>query len=117
MPTLGLVLYDRNNRPLATYVLTKDATTIGRLDAVAGVFPDIDLASLLEADDARKISRQHAMILRSRDGQKLALRPLAGNTGTQLEADMVLPDQDYPLPAGTRLLLGGVARFKVEVVE
>ena len=116
-PVVGLVLYDRSKKPIGKFPLTKDATSLGRLDAVAGVFPDIDLGHWLEPDDARKISRQHALILRSRDDQGFSLRPLAGNTGTQLEADMILPDQDYPLPLGARILLGGVARMKIEAIQ
>ena len=42
-------------------------------------------------------------------------RPLAGNTGTQIEADMVPPLADYPLHPGTRLVLGGSVRFRFEI--
>jgi hypothetical protein len=98
------------------FPLEKDATLIGRLDAVEGCFPDIDLAAWLEPGQTRKVSRRHALILRSRATAAFSLRPLAGNTGTQIDADMAIPLSDYPLAPGQRMILGGVARFKFEVM-
>ena len=109
-----LVLYGPDKQPAQYFSLTKDAVLIGRLDAVAGVFPEIDVTQWLDPALARKVSRQHALILRSRSGGGFTIRPLAGNTGTQIEADMVLPLQDYPLKPGMRLILGGAVRFKFE---
>ena len=88
-----LVLYGPDKQPLQYFALTKDAMLIGRLDAVAGNFPDIDLDEWFDRATIRKISRQHALILRSRTTQTFALRPLVGNTGTQLEANMIAPAQ------------------------
>jgi hypothetical protein len=110
-----LVLYGPDRQPLHWFALAKDATMIGRLDAPGGNFPDIDIDEWLDAGTARRISRQHALVLRSRVTGDFALRPLPGNTGTQVEADMVMPMIDYPLAPGQRLILGGVARFKFEV--
>jgi hypothetical protein len=110
-----LVLYGVDRQPWHYFPLAKDATLIGRLDAAAGNFPDIDLDEFLDASTARRISRQHALVLRSRANAELSLRPLPGNTGTQIETEMVLPMRDYPLPPGVRLILGGVARFKYEI--
>jgi hypothetical protein len=61
------------------------------------------------------VSREHALVLRARSTGAFSLRPLAGNSGTQVEADMVPAEQDYPLAPGTRLILGGEVRFKFEV--
>jgi hypothetical protein len=113
--TRCLVLYGDDRQPMHYFVLAKDVTVIGRLDAPGGNFPDIDLDEWLEAPVARRISRQHALVLRSRSSGTITLRPLAGNTGTQIETEMVLPMQDYPLTPGQRLILGGVARFKFEI--
>lgn len=110
-----LTLYGPDRQPLHWFPLTKDVTLLGRLDAVAGVFPDVDFDEWLDRASARKVSRQHALVLRRRAGNTFALRPLAGNTGTQLEGEMVLPQQDYPLQTGTRLILGGVVRLKFEI--
>jgi hypothetical protein len=110
-----MVLYGPDKQPLQYFPLTKDAVVIGRLDAVAGIFPDIDLDAWFDRPTIRKISRQHALILRTRATGTFALRPLAGNTGTQLETQMVQPLQDYPLTPGQRIILGGVIRLKFEV--
>ena len=52
---------------------------------------------------------------RSRATSTFALRPLLGNTGTQLETQMLQPTQDYPLRPGHRIILGGVIRLKFEI--
>jgi len=109
------VLYGPDKTPLQYFALTKDAMLIGRLDAVAGNFPDIDLDEWFDRPTIRRISRQHALILRTRATGTFVLRPLAGNTGTQLEAQMVSPQQDYPLRPGHRIILGGVIRLKFEI--
>jgi hypothetical protein len=114
--TRCLVLYGPDRKPLSYFPLTKDVTVLGRQDAAAGHFPDIDLSSWLEEASARKVSRAHALVLHSRQNDSFALRPLAGNTGTQIEFEMVRPQEDYPLRPGTRLVLGGVARFKFEIM-
>jgi FHA domain len=110
-----LVLYGPDKEPLQYFALTKDAMLIGRLDAVAGHFPDIDLDEWFDRATIRKISRQHALILRTRATNTFALRPLAGNTGTQLDTQLVTPLQDYPLKPGHRIILGGVIRLKFEI--
>ncbi|MBI3823667.1 MAG: FHA domain-containing protein [Planctomycetes bacterium] len=110
-----LALYGPDKQPLHYFPLTKDAMMIGRLDAVAGNFPDIDLDEWFERAIIRRISRQHALILRTRATGAFALRPLPGNTGTQLEAQMLAPAQDYPLQPGHRIILGGVIRLKFEI--
>jgi hypothetical protein len=110
-----LVLYGPDKQPLRYFALVKDTTLIGRLDAVSGNFPDVELDEWFDRGTIRKISRQHALVLRSRGTRTFALRPLAGNTGTQLEGDMVAPQQDYPLRPGHRIILGGVVRLKFEI--
>jgi Double zinc ribbon/FHA domain len=113
--TRCLVLYGPDRNPMRWFPLAKDATLIGRLDAPAGNFPDIDVDEWLDAATARRLSRQHALVLRSRVTGDFTLRPLPGNTGTQVEAEMVVPMQDHALAPGQRLILGGVARFKFEI--
>ncbi len=109
-----LVLFGTDKLPLQYFALSKDTTLIGRLDAVAGNFPDIDLDDWFDRSITRKISRQHAVILRSRASKTFSLRPLTGNTGTQLEGDMVAAQHDYLLKPGSRIILGGVIRLKFE---
>ncbi len=117
-PTPGtpcLILYGPDRQPVHYFPLDRDAVLIGRLDAVEGVFPDIDVTQWLDESLARKVSRKHALVLRSRAYQRFVVRPLAGNTGTQIEADMVLPLHDYPLEPGRRLILGGAVRLKFDL--
>ncbi|MCI0637505.1 MAG: FHA domain-containing protein [Gemmataceae bacterium] len=113
--TSCLVLFGADKQPLHYFPLNKDATVIGRLDAMAGDFPDIDVTEWLEPAIARKISRKHAVVLRSRSSNVFVLRPLAGNTGTQIDADMVPALGDYPLVTGRRIILGGAVRLKFEI--
>jgi hypothetical protein len=110
-----LVLYGPDRQPVHSFPLIKDVVLIGRQDPLRGHFPDVNLAEWLDEASARKISRKHALVLHTRATDTFTLRPLAGNTGTQIEQDMVEPLQDYPLRPGTRLILGGAARFKFEV--
>jgi hypothetical protein len=109
-----LVLYGADKKPIHSFPVVKDVTLIGRLDPLRGNFPDIDLGEWLEEASARKVSRKHAILLHTRATDGFCLRPLAGNTGTQIEQEMVEALKDHPLVPGTRLILGGVARFKFE---
>ncbi|SRR5260370_30039424 len=110
-----LVLFGPDKQPLRYFVLTKDVTMIGRQDVVEAGFPEIDVAEWLDEAAARRVSRQHALVLHSRINDSFSLQPLAGNTGTQLETDMLVAQQDYPLKPGQRIILGGVVRFKFEI--
>ncbi len=113
--TRCLVLIGPDRQPIQYFALAKDVTLVGRLDAPSGSFPDIDLDEWLDSVTARRVSRQHALILRSRSSGDFTLRPLPGNTGTQIETDMVPPLQDCPLAPGTRIILGGAARLRFEI--
>jgi pSer/pThr/pTyr-binding forkhead associated (FHA) protein len=113
--TRCLVLYDAQKRPLAYFPLDKEALLIGRLDAVAGNFPDIDVTQWLDPAVARKVSRKHALVLKVRATGAYLFRPLAGNTGTQVDDDMVAPLCDCLLEPGRRIILGGAARLKFEI--
>jgi hypothetical protein len=117
MGTRCLVLYGADRKPLQYFPVSRDVTLIGREDPLRGVFPHINLADWLDEAGARKVSRKHALVLHRREGDHFILRPLAGNTGTQVEQDMVEALKDYPLTPGTRLILGGTARFKFEVIS
>jgi hypothetical protein len=110
-----LVLYGPDKRPVNFFPLTKDVLLIGRLDPVSGCFPDVDVSEWVEEATARKVSRRHALILRSRATGIFTLRPLPGNTGTQVNAELLSAPEDVPLSTGTRVILGGVVRFKFEI--
>jgi hypothetical protein len=114
--TRCLVLYGPDRKPLHYFALTKDVTVVGRQDPVSGHFPDIDLSAWLDEATARKVSRSHALVLHSRLNDGYTLRPLAGNTGTQIESEMVPSQLDHPLRPGTRVVLSGTVRLKFEIV-
>jgi hypothetical protein len=110
-----LVLYGADRKPRAYFPLTKDAVVVGRLDPIAGSFPDIDLAEWLSPQEARRISREHAVVLHSRSNKQFTLRAVKGSVGTQLEAEMLDWDKPQSLLPGMRIILGGVARLKFEM--
>ena len=95
----------------------KDVVLIGRQDAVRGDFPDLDLNAMLDESLSRKVSRRHAEVLRARDTQTYRLRPLPGNTGTQLGKELASAGQDYPLADGTPIVLGGAVWMKFETIK
>jgi hypothetical protein len=107
-----LVVYSADRQPIHTVILDRDVTRIGRTDAVRGDFVDLDVSGLFDAETARKVSRKHCVVLRSRETQAYSLRPLAGNTGTQVGSELAAELTDYPLEDGTRIVLGGVVRIK-----
>ncbi len=114
--TRCLVLYGPDRQPLHYFALSKDAMLVGRLDAASGCFPDIDVGEYVDEATARKVSRKHALILRARSSDSFTLRPLPGNTGTQVDARLLTGLEEVPLPPGTRVILGGAVRLKFEVM-
>jgi hypothetical protein len=109
-----LVVYSADRQPIHTLVLDRDVTRIGRNDPIRGDFVDLDIGGLVDEATARKVSRKHAVILRSRETQTFTLRPLARNTGTQVGNELAVELQDYPLCDGTRIVLGGAVRLKFQ---
>ena len=107
-----LVVYSADRQPIHTLALDRDVIRLGRTDAVRGDFVDLDVSRFFDEATARKVSRKHAVVLRSRETQAFTLRPLAGNTGTQIEGELAKELEDYPLKDGTRIILGGVVRPK-----
>lgn len=108
----ALEVYSADKKLLHTLPLDRDVTRIGRTDAVRGEFVDLDVAELFDEATSRKVSRKHALILRARDTHMYILRPLARNTGTQIEKNLAADLVDQPLTNGTRIVLGGVVRLK-----
>jgi len=117
--TICLVVYSETKprQPIRYVPISKDVLLIGREDAVRGDFPDLDLSSLLDESTAKKVSRRHAELLRARDSQSFLLRPLPGNTGTQVGKELASPGQNYPLTDGIPIVLGGVVWMKFETIK
>jgi hypothetical protein len=104
-------------QPIRYFAINKDVLVIGRQDPVRGDFPDVDLGSLLDASLARKVSRRHAEVLRARDTQTYRLRPLPGNTGTQVGKELASAGEEYQLTDGTPIVLGGAVWMKFETIR
>ena len=117
--TICLVVYSdtKPRQPVRYFPINKDVVVLGREDAVRGDFPDLDLGSLVDESLSRKVSRRHAEVLRARDTQTFTLRPLPGNTGTQVGKELATPGQNYPLTDGTPIVLGGVIWLKFETIQ
>ena len=113
-----MVVYSdtKPRQPVRYFPINKDVVVLGRQDAVRGDFPDLDLSSLVDESLSRKVSRRHAEVLRARDTQTFTLRPLPGNTGTQVGKELAQPGQNYPLTDGTPIILGGVIWLKFETI-
>lgn len=82
----------------ATYLLTKDVTTIGRPDTIVQNYPDVEI----ELDDG--VSRRHAEI-RRHDGQYV-ITDVGSTNGTLLNGEKLAPNEEIPLHSGDRIHLG-----------
>ncbi|MFO1040454.1 MAG: FHA domain-containing protein [Planctomycetaceae bacterium] len=117
--TVCLVVYSdtKPRQPVKYFPINKDVVLMGRQDAVRGDFPDLDFTGLLDEAAARKVSRRHAELLRARSNQSYLLRPLPGNTGTQVGKELASPGKEYPLTDGTPIVLGGAVWMKFETMK
>ena len=111
--TLAVAVYhDAEPRVVAFFPLGGDITAIGREDAGAGHFPDIDFSKLSERGvGVAFVSRRHARFLRH--GGRVLLEVLAGTTGTQVNRALVAPGRTVVLSPGDRIILGGRVRMKL----
>ena len=90
----------------------------GSVDETSATIGLVRLHTNGDVDESlsRKVSRRHAEVLRARDTQTFTLRPLPGNTGTQVGKELAQPGQNYPLTDGTPIVLGGVIWLKFETI-
>ena len=87
-------------------------TTIGRIDPVTGIHPDIDLTSV---DTKRSISRRHARILREEDGNYVIVEDVAAMNGTFVNGVRLNAGRPFPLKAGDVVVFGTTqCRFEVD---
>lgn len=114
--TVCLTVFSEEREPIHYHVIDTDVTIVGRSDPLRGDFPDLDLGTMFDDSVAKRVSRKHALVIRSRETRQYVLRPLAKNTGTQIERELTSDLTDYPLTNGTRLVLGGAVRLKFEVI-
>jgi len=96
------------NFPLAD----KRETTVGRLDPVTGIHPDIDLSTV---DTKRTISRRHARLRREEDGTFVVIEDVGTMNGTFVNGARLTAGRPMPVQAGDSVVFGTVqCRFELD---
>jgi predicted component of type VI protein secretion system len=105
--------------PTATsrYTLQGDEATIGRLDAEAGIYPQIDFDGndiVMEGGQrVHAVSRRHGRIFR--EGDVLKFEDLGSTNGSTLNGAAVLAKDPQPLKDGDTIILGRTCRIAVHI--
>jgi len=87
-------------------------TTIGRIDPVTGIHPDIDLTPI---DNKRSISRRHARIRREEDGTFSVIEDVGTMNGTFVKGVRLTAGEPHPLVAGDMVIFGTIqCRFEID---
>ena len=86
------------------FPLRESETLIGRYDPVTELKPDIDLTEL---DLKRSVSRQHAKIIKTREGY-LIKEEVGALNGTSVNGKELEPGQTYPIVDGDKISVGNV---------
>lgn len=85
------------------YEIGQGETLIGRWDPESGSFPEVDLDG--EDSDA-KVSRKHAVLLRT--GDRVALRDLGSLNGTIVSGKLVPRHEEIVLGVGDQIAIGNL---------
>ena len=97
-------LIDRQSGTI--YPLSKEKeTTIGRIDPVTGIQPDIDFTNV---DSKRSISRRHAKIRREDDGGYVVVEDAGTLNGTFVNGERLITGKPVPAKGGDVLRFGAV---------
>ncbi|MHB8576836.1 MAG: FHA domain-containing protein [Dehalococcoidia bacterium] len=98
-----------------TYAMTGDEAKIGRRDADAGIYPELDFDGndlVVDAGErVHAVSRRHGRIFR--DNGELKFEDLGSTNGTTLNGAAVLAHDPQPLKDGDKLVLGRTCRITV----
>ena len=84
------------------FLSNEDETTIGRIDPVTGIQPDVDLAQL---DNQRSVSRRHSKIIRSATGFSI-VEEIGTMNGTFVNGVRIQTGQPVTIKDGDRLRFG-----------
>lgn len=84
------------------FLSSEGETTVGRIDPVTGIRPDIDLAPL---DNQRSVSRRHAKITQSEAGF-FVVEEIGTMNGTVVNGTRIQTGQPAPIKDGDRLRFG-----------
>lgn len=93
----------------------KRETTVGRIDPVTGINPDIDLTPV---DSKRSISRRHARIRREEDGAFSVVEDVGTMNGTFVNGVRLTAGRPFPLTAGDMVVFGTIScRFELHEAD
>jgi len=87
-------------------------TTVGRIDPVTGIHPDIDLTPV---DGKRSISRRHARIRREDDGSYGVIEDVGTMNGTFVNGVRLVAGRMVPVANGDTVVFGTIqCRFEID---
>jgi pSer/pThr/pTyr-binding forkhead associated (FHA) protein len=95
------------------FPLSKDGeTTVGRMDPVTGIHPDVDLTPV---DHKRSISRRHARVRREKDGSYSVIEDVGTMNGTFVKGVRLTAGKPHPVEAGDTVIFGTIqCRFELD---
>jgi len=87
-------------------------TTVGRIDPVTGIHPDVDLTPV---DGKRSISRRHARLRREEDGSIVVIEDVGTMNGTFVNGVRLTAGRSFPVKGGDSVVFGTIqCRFEVD---
>jgi len=87
-------------------------TTVGRIDPVTGILPDIDLTPV---DSKRSISRRHARVRREDDGSFSVIEDVGTMNGTFVNGVRLTAGRAAPVVSGDSVVFGTIqCRFEID---
>jgi hypothetical protein len=93
----------------------KRETTVGRIDPVTGIHPDIDLTAV---DVKRSTSRRHARVRKEDDGSFSVIEDVGTMNGTFVNGVRLTAGRGVPLNPGDSVTFGTIqCRFEIDASE
>ena len=90
----------------------KKETTVGRIDPVTGIHPDVDLTPV---DGKRSISRRHARLRREEDGTIVVIEDVGTMNGTFVNGVRLTAGRSFPVKGGDSVVFGTIqCRFEID---
>ena len=87
-------------------------TTVGRIDPVTGIHPDVDLTPV---DGKRSISRRHARLRREEDGTYAVIEDVGTMNGTFVNGVRLVAGKSVPVANGDTVVFGTIqCRFEID---
>jgi len=90
-------------------------TSVGRIDPVTGIHPDVDLTPV---DGKRSISRRHARIRREENGTYSVIEDVGTMNGTFVKGVRLTAGKAHPVEAGDTVIFGTIqCRFELDPTQ